>query len=57
MADTEATLNGNDNKQVTITISEDPTALASELTIEPGTNGNTFIISNGKFKLTITIAE
>ena len=56
MPDNEATLDGEGGKKVTITIAEiDPANLNQP--VDVGDDPNTFVISNGKYKLTITIAE
>jgi hypothetical protein len=56
MPESQATLDGEGGRKVTITIAE---MSASELAApaDPGEDPNTFVIANGKYKLTITIAE
>lgn len=54
----EAILDGEGGKRVTITIAEITESEASDTTTaEPGDDPNSFVITNGKYKLTITIAE
>lgn len=57
MPDSQATLDGEGGKKVTITIAEIDPSSATEATIGPGDDPNQFVIYNGKYKLTITIAE
>ena len=53
-----ASIQAEGGKTVTITIAELNTATAGENPpIDPGDDPNTFVIYNGKYKLTITIAE
>lgn len=56
MPDIEAIVDGEGGKRVTITIAELNEALEPP-PISPGNDPNTFVIYNGKYKLTITIAE
>ena len=57
MPDSQAIIDGEGGKRITITIAEmSSSELASE-TVDVGNDPNTFVISNGKYKLTITIAE
>ena len=56
MPESEAIVNGEGGKRVTITIAELNEALEPP-PISPGDDPNTFVIYNGKYKLTITIAE
>ena len=56
MPDSQAIVDGEDGKRVTITIAEVDEAL-EQPPISPGSDPNTFVIYNGKYKLTITIAE
>ena len=56
MPESDAILDGEGGKRVTITIAEmSPEELGSST--DPGDDPNTFVIANGKYKLTITIAE
>ena len=56
MPDSQAIIDGEGGKRITITIAE---MSSSELSdpVDVGNDPNTFVISNGKYKLTITIAE
>ena len=56
MPESEAIVDGEGGKRVTITIAELNEALEPP-PIDPGNDPNTFVIYNGKYKLTITIAE
>ena len=56
MPESEAIVDGEGGKRVTITIAELNEALEPP-PISPGEDPNTFVIYNGKYKLTITIAE
>lgn len=56
MPDSEALIPAEGGKTVTITIAELSESSAGT-TADPGDDPNTFVISNGKYKLTITIAE
>ena len=56
MPESEAIVDGEGGKRVTITIAEVNEALEPP-PISPGNDPNTFVIYNGKYKLTITIAE
>ena len=56
MPESEAIVDGEGGKRVTITIAELNEALETP-PISPGDDPNTFVIYNGKYKLTITIAE
>ena len=56
MPESQAIIDGEGGKQVTITI-EELGPSAPESAYEPGDDPNTFVIFNGKYKLTITIAE
>lgn len=54
----DAILDGEGGKKVTITIAElTASELADPTTVDSGDDPNTFVIQNGKYKLTITIAE
>jgi len=55
MPETEALIPAEGGKRVTITIAE-LTEAGSE-SGDPGNDPNTFVVDNGKYKLTITIAE
>ena len=57
MPDNEATLTAEGGKRVTITIAELTEGNPAGTTADPGEDPNTFVIQNGKYKLTITIAE
>ncbi len=56
MPETDAKIPAEDGKRVTITIAElsDPSGPTSG---DPGDDPNTFVLQNGKYILTITIAE
>ncbi|HKP67823.1 MAG TPA: hypothetical protein VJV05_00985 [Pyrinomonadaceae bacterium] len=56
MPESEAIVDGEGGKRVTITIAE-VNELLEQPPISPGDDPNTFVIYNGKYKLTITIAE
>ena len=56
MPESEAIVDGEGGKRVTITIAELNEALEPP-PVSPGDDPNTFVIYNGKYKLTITIAE
>jgi hypothetical protein len=56
MPEIEAIVDGEGGKRVTITIAELNEALEPP-PISPGNDPNEFVIYNGKYKLTITIAE
>lgn len=58
MPDSEAIIDGEGGRKVTITIAE-LTLFEQGLSADDlaGTDPNTFVIANGKYKLTITIAE
>ena len=55
MPETDAHIPAEGGKSVTITIAE--MTEASPESGDPGNDPNTFVIQNGKYKLTITIAE
>jgi len=58
MAEEVVELTGEGGKRVTITIAElSEGETASAEFAEPGDDPNSFVISNGKYRLTITIAE
>ena len=57
MPDNDALIPAEGGKRVTITIAELTEAGPSGSTGDPGNDPNSFIIENGKYKLTITIAE
>ena len=57
MPENNATLPGEDGKRVTITIAELTEGNPAGTTADPGEDPNTFVIQNGKYQLTITIAE
>ena len=57
MPDSQAIVEGEGGKRVTITIAELDSAAANAGGAAPGDDPNTFVIYNGKYKLTITIAE
>ena len=57
MPDSQAIIDGEGGKRITITIAELSSSELSAETVEVGTDPNTFVIANGKYKLTITIAE
>ena len=58
MPENDAELQAEGGKRVTITIAEMSGEEASGIvSIGPGDDPNNFIISNGKYRLTITIAE
>ena len=56
MPDSQAIVNGEGGKRVTITIAELNESLG-EPPVDTGNDPNTFVIYNDKYKLTITIAE
>jgi hypothetical protein len=58
MPESDAEIPAEDGKRVTITIAELSEGLTqSDASIDPGIDPNTFVIYNGKYRLTITIAE
>ena len=59
MPESDALIQAEGGKRVTITIAEltEAAAAADPTTVDPGTDPNTFVIYNGKYRLTITIAE
>jgi hypothetical protein len=58
MPDSQAIVDGEGGKRVTITIAELTEAeQSSETAAYAGDDPNTFVIQNGKYRLTITIAE
>ena len=58
MPDSQAIIDGEGGKRITITIAELTAAeLAASSDDLAGNDPNTFVISNGRYKLTITIAE
>jgi len=56
MPESDAEIQAEAGKRVTITIAE-LTEAAASTTVDPGDDPNTFVIYNGKYRLTITIAE
>jgi hypothetical protein len=57
-AESDAILDGEGGKRVTITIAElNASELLEDPQFSPGDDPNTFVITNGKYRLTITIAE
>jgi hypothetical protein len=58
MPESDAEIQAEGGKRVTITIAElSEAAAADPTTTDPGNDPNTFVIFNGKYRLTITIAE
>ena len=57
MPDNEALIPAEGGKRVTITIAELTETEPGSSTGDPGSDPNSFVIQNGKYKLTITIAE
>lgn len=58
MPESDAEIQAEFGKRVTITIAELTEAAAADTTtVDPGNDPNTFVIYNGKYRLTITIAE
>jgi hypothetical protein len=60
MPETDALIPAEGGKRVTITIAEltDSDAVEKDsTTADPGSDLGTFVIQNGKYRLTITIAE
>ncbi|HEX6125962.1 MAG TPA: hypothetical protein VFZ23_11375 [Pyrinomonadaceae bacterium] len=58
MPESDALIDAEGGKRVTITIAElSDTESDSTSFAEPGDDPNTFVINNGKYRLTITIAE
>jgi hypothetical protein len=58
MPDSQAIVDGEGGKRVTITIAElEGSELSADPQFSPGDDPNTFVITNGKYRLTITIAE
>ncbi len=58
MPDSDALINAEGGKRVTITIAEITEGRpAGSTEADPVEDPNSFVISNGKFRLTITIAE
>ena len=58
MPENDAELTAEGGKRVTITIAEMTSSeLGDPSVIGPGDDPNTFVIQNGKYRLTITIAE
>ena len=58
MPESDAILDGEGGKRVTITIAElSESEINSGVSADPGDNPNEFVITNGKYRLTITIAE
>ena len=56
--ESDAIIDGEGGKRVTITIAElSATELLADPQFAPGDDPNTFVITNGKYRLTITIAE
>ena len=58
MPESDAELTAEGGKRVTITIAElTSSELGDPSSVGPGDDPNSFIIQNGKYRLTITIAE
>jgi len=57
MPENEALIPAEGGKRVTITIAELTETSPASSTGDPGDDPNAFVIENGKYKLTITIAE
>lgn len=58
MPESDALIDAEFGKRVTITIAElTESEITSGLSADPGNNPNEFVITNGKYRLTITIAE
>ena len=58
MPESDALIEAEGGKRVTITIAElSQSEITSGLAAEPGNDPNEFVIFNGKYRLTITIAE
>lgn len=58
MPESDALIDAEGGKRVTITIAElTESEINSGLSASPGDDPNTFVIANGKYRLTITIAE
>ena len=58
MPESDALIDAEGGKRVTITIAElTPTEMSSDPEFSPGDSPNEFVITNGKYRLTITIAE
>ena len=57
MPESDALIQAEGGKRVTITIAELTEGNPVGTTAEPGLDPNTFVIQNGKYQLTITIAE
>jgi hypothetical protein len=58
MPESDALIDAEGGKRVTITIAElTQSEITSGLSADPGNDPNTFVIVNGKYRLTITIAE
>jgi hypothetical protein len=58
MPDVDALIDAEGGKRVTITIAElTTTEMSSDPQFAAGENPNEFVITNGKYRLTITIAE
>ena len=56
--ETDALIDAEGGKRVTITIAElTESEITGGLSALPGDDPNTFVIFNGKYRLTITIAE
>ena len=57
MPESDAEIQAEGGKRVTITIAELSESASGSTTTDPGNDPNTFVISNAKYRLTITIAE
>ncbi len=57
MPESDAEIQAEGGKRVTITIAELTVSSSETTTADPQTDDNTFFIDNGKRRLTITIAE
>lgn len=57
MPDNEALIPAEGGKRVTITIAELTETEPKSSTGDPSSDPNAFVIENGKYRLTITIAE
>jgi hypothetical protein len=57
MPESDAEIQAEGGKRVTITIAELTETELSNSNYDPGNDPNVFVIQNGKYRLTITIAE
>ncbi len=59
MPESDALIQAEGGKRVTITIAElsESKSAADSTTADPGDDPDSFVIQNGKYRLTITIAE